>query len=285
MTPLILQLSDYAKSRILSAIYGQVHSVYRKTINLSTPDGLLALQAASSPLSPISLITNLNEDAMEQLAISPEDPVVFTTDTVTITTAAKVITFSFQNAVTHNLKPDTPLSISALTELKEKIFQVLSASDSHGFDMIFNSTPDKNLPLMFQVSKNRTARCEELFLQQKYEESAEELSHLLGLGIGLTPSGDDFLCGMMASLHMAGQERSVFALTLKTQIADHLQDTIDISAAFLACALENQYSLAVNSLYQNPDCSSIEKSFSAIGHSSGIDTLCGIWFGLNLFVK
>ncbi|MGN1142888.1 MAG: DUF2877 domain-containing protein [Oliverpabstia sp.] len=279
----ILQLSEYAKQRVSSSQHGEIHSVYRKTINISTPEGLLALQAVASPLSPISLITDLSEKEMASLSLEPGIPVIFTDSSVDILSPDCRFSFSFENTEVFSLKPTAPIPKQNITELKENIHQVLFNAKSNGFDMIFNGVPDSELSLMFQVAKKRIRECRKLFFESNYESAALEISHLLGLGIGLTPSGDDFLCGVLASLHMTDQEGSLFALTLKKQISGHLHDTIDISAAFLACALENQYSAAVNSLYSNPDCASIEQSFSAIGHSSGIDTLCGIWFGLHLF--
>lgn len=52
-------LSDYCLHILRNASLGAVHSVYRKTVNLSVGGSLLALQAKNSPISPISLITDL----------------------------------------------------------------------------------------------------------------------------------------------------------------------------------------------------------------------------------
>ena len=53
---------------------GRVHSVYRHTINLQFPDGLLALQCADSPLSPISLTLPLNGSQMDALSVTQNAP-------------------------------------------------------------------------------------------------------------------------------------------------------------------------------------------------------------------
>ena len=97
-----------------------------------------------------------------------------------------------------------------------------------------------------------------------------------------------------------------FAKSLHKTIAEHLNDTVDVSAAFLHCALKGQFSLAVNHLLVNTGCESpqdtsyvkcnpqitpgianipaITENFLAIGHSSGTDTLCGILYALELFL-
>ena len=65
MQIMITDLSLYAKTILEQHSSWTVHSVYRKTINLQSGDLLLALQTAGSPLSPISLITDLSEAGMD----------------------------------------------------------------------------------------------------------------------------------------------------------------------------------------------------------------------------
>ncbi|MCD7993626.1 MAG: DUF2877 domain-containing protein, partial [Clostridia bacterium] len=101
-------------------------------------------------------------------------------------------------------------------------------------------------------------------------------------GIGLTPSGDDFLCGVLAGLILRGKENHPFALSLRREITSRRFDTNDISRAFLDCSVQCHFSPAVNSLADLPSSEGILKVFSAIGHSSGIDTLCGVAYGLSI---
>ena len=63
----ITDASAYACGILQSHSAGTVHSVYRKTINLLFGGQLLALQAAHSPLSPLSLILDLTEQQMQTL--------------------------------------------------------------------------------------------------------------------------------------------------------------------------------------------------------------------------
>ena len=65
----IKAISSLAYHILQSHAVGHVHSVYRKTINLQFGEQLVSLQTASSPVSPLSLITELSQDAMEQLPI------------------------------------------------------------------------------------------------------------------------------------------------------------------------------------------------------------------------
>ena len=134
-----------------------------------------------------------------------------------------------------------------------------------------------------EAAKKSLTDCR-LFLQkQETKAAAAALVRLTGLGIGLTPSGDDFLCGALAGLILTNNWDLPFTTALRQEIYAHLQDTNDISRAFLACALERQFSLPVVSLGKSSGAVTsreILTSFSKIGHSSGSDTLCGIYYAL-----
>ena len=64
--------SDYLNELLSGETSGTVHSVYRKTINLSIGGTLAALQAKGSPISPISLITTLTSEKWRVLKYLPE---------------------------------------------------------------------------------------------------------------------------------------------------------------------------------------------------------------------
>lgn len=281
----IVRMSDYAGSILKKAKTGSVHSVYRKTINLITEERLLALQAEGSPLSPVSLITELSAPDMAALSLEPGTPAVFTQDSIRLVSGGVTLHFSFAGArkydlLLHNAVHSRNLELAGA--LTRQIEQVLSQSRSGGFDSIFNGVKEDRLSLILRAARKRIKHCTELYNRQDFQGAALELSGLTGLGTGLTPGGDDFLCGVLAGLRLMNQEDSEFAVALRRQISGHLNDTIDISAAFLACALEDQFSLAVNTLCQCPPAEEILAMFSEIGHSSGMDTLCGVLYALRL---
>lgn len=281
----ILKMSDYTKEILKKEKNGTVHSVYRKTINLSAGNKLVALQAEGSPLSPISLITELSALDMSSLAIEPGTPVRFAQDCIEISASQAPHRFFCKDSDIYNLFLPAGTMTGSDTicpSLIKNIESVLSHVKTGGFDIIFNGEPDSDLSLMLLAAKKRILESKDLYYTRHFEESAITLSRLLGLGTGLTPGGDDFLCGVLAGLRLLNQEESKFAKVLRKEISEHLSDTIDISAAFLLCALENQYSLAVNALCAVPEPDEISALFSEIGHSSGIDTLCGVLYGLKL---
>lgn len=102
---------------------------------------------------------------------------------------------------------------------------------------------------------------------------------LIGLGPGLTPSGDDFLCGTMAALHYLG--RAGVASRLAAIVLPRLSETNLISAAYLRCASTGD---ASSVLFDVLDCLSGADSallaqrldaVDRVGHTSGWDCLAG----------
>ena len=259
---------------------GTVHSVYRKTINLSFDGTLVALQTAGSPLSPIRLITTLAGQEMSHLPVSAGLPVSLTADTIHLAETA----FCLDAAETVDTRL-MPVPESRLPSLTAQICSVLKHSAKGGFrNLLFPTEHSTQLgeQLVLVAAENHMNLCSQELCLFHYTTAAHSLSSLIGLGIGLTPSGDDFLCGVLAGLILRNGTDHPFSAALQEQITQKLPDTNDISRAFLHCALQGQFSEAICSLRHASDAAQLSAAFSAIGHSSGMDTLCGILYALTL---
>lgn len=339
----IIRTSRYALDFLHKFQTGVVHSVYRKTINIRFDGQLLAIQAEGSPLSPISLISDMSQDEMEKLPVfkdqtvrvSAENLLFLSEDfpSVTVGSSASasdisgisgelsVFKLPFSQAEVFDLKMQSALTDDQLDVLTPQIYDAILHAGTKGFDLIFSESEEVDSNLMMLAGKKRLESATKLL--QRYatgqntcfgqddnsrpeagfgqvtgsgqitdpgqdasflESAATELVHLIGLGIGLTPSGDDFLTGICAGLLLCHMEYSAFSDIIRRLIREHITDTNDISGAFLTCALDGQFSQSVNSLWQRPEQSSDEilKSFAKIGHSSGVDSLCGIFYVLKV---
>jgi Protein of unknown function (DUF2877) len=100
-----------------------------------------------------------------------------------------------------------------------------------------------------------------------------EADALIGLGPGLTPSGDDYLGGMMVALHALARDQRAQALWrwLQPRLAAR---TGPISAAHLAAAAEGEAHEALHRVLQDPSPVAFA-ALSAVGHCSGWDALAG----------
>jgi hypothetical protein len=109
---------------------------------------------------------------------------------------------------------------------------------------------------------------------------ADQIAPLIGLGPGLTPSGDDYLGGILIALSVIGQ----------TRLRDRLWQTLeplltrrtgDISRAHLAAAAGGLGNAALHDVLSAILAGRTDAIFTAVasisahGHTSGWDTLAG----------
>lgn len=275
----ILQASEYAFNILENTTTLSVHSVYRKAVNLKAGNQLLTLQPRGSVLSPISMITACTEGELAELPFA----------------ARKTLSVTLKTE--HTSRQDLFLSARKLSShvytenLHKKIRQAIAMAENsdlpphmRGVELILNQ-PDLAEESLYMNAVQTIL----LQFRQAIGDSAkmaDTLCRLIGLGIGLTPSGDDFLCGFLAGLRMSSSVSSQiltvksdnFRQILEKKICSHLNRTNEISAAFLHCAALGQFSIPIHLLLSSEiTAEQIYQAFSGIGHSSGIDTLCGIY--------
>lgn len=113
---------------------------------------------------------------------------------------------------------------------------------------------------------------------------------LLGLGPGLTPSGDDAIGGALIALHLLGEDRARDLIWEK--LFPHLPAaTNDISRAHLAAAAEgfgHEAIHAVANALLTGSAAHLDGEIDAvhaIGHTSGWDALVGIVMTLNVWLE
>ncbi len=115
------------------------------------------------------------------------------------------------------------------------------------------------------------------------------VASLVGLGPGLTPSGDDALVGLLAVLHRlaAAGEESPLTL-LRPAVAEHAHRTGDISAHYLRLAAAGHVGERLTALCDALAAGArdaIESAAAAVlatGATSGADALLGVVGGLRL---
>ena len=114
------------------------------------------------------------------------------------------------------------------------------------------------------------------------------LSNVVGLGCGLTPSGDDFIAGYLAALWSRAAREAHVAALLRA-LADGMRElaarTNAISRQLLLDAARGRFAQrlveVVHALARGEDAAACVRRALESGHSSGADTLCGLWFGLS----
>ncbi len=111
---------------------------------------------------------------------------------------------------------------------------------------------------------------------------------LVGLGEGLTPSGDDFLCGLLAALRCtsrAGDGDRRFALAWGRRLTERLGATTTVGATYLEGAIAGAFTGEIQALVRalargEAGAPVALDGLCALGHSSGMDTATGLLYGL-----
>lgn len=116
------------------------------------------------------------------------------------------------------------------------------------------------------------------------------ISALIGLGPGLTPSGDDLLLGYMAGLWCAireKKERIRFISDLGEVVIQHSRLTNDISRTYLHHAARGQVSSLLANLAEAISYGAktdrlldVAEAAMRVGHTSGMEAVTGLLMGL-----
>lgn len=269
----ITRTSQYAFDFLNRHRRGAVHSVYKKTINLEMDGQLLAIQVSGSPLSPLSLITDQTAESLDTLKLQPGDPVLATAWSRKLLVGTHCFHWDKPAVVDLQLKePDPRFTPFCDSELSGTVLELLKTYPPVGFVPLFVDVPTP--PTDMHAAPDPFLTQTETILR-----TGAPITDLIGLGIGLTPSGDDFLCGVLAGLTLLGLRNSQDFRHLSAEISRSLAKTNAISAAFLHCAMNGQFSEALITLGSVSFSQSLQM-FHDIGHSSGADTLCGLYFAL-----
>jgi hypothetical protein len=138
------------------------------------------------------------------------------------------------------------------------------------------SLPDE---IMRRLSKIKIPKNEELKGLQY-----DNVEALIGRGLGLTPSGDDFLAGVLFSLHFL--KNTDIREPLSKKVMDMLYKTTRLSRHFLSYALAGKWGQTEENLMlalmtdSGDDLDRAVKDQLAVGASSGADELAGIVAGI-----
>ncbi len=118
----------------------------------------------------------------------------------------------------------------------------------------------------------------------------------IGLGYGLTPSGDDLMCGMLYTFYRMKEilpSARVYAKALSDAVMQNIDGTNDVSREYLRCACDGVNFEIIDRViaylsdgvlleYEKEREKLLEsmKDLLNVGASSGSDILCGILFAM-----
>ena len=254
-----------------------VHSSFSSAVNLMGSDGLFfALLPQSKELRPFSMTVT----DFDQLDLVPGKKVYVQGNA--LNTASIQIPIAADAPKSLKLSRHNTPVLHPHVHLLEPLMagQAQSGFSQHALSFLGHK----------QVPESYSALFNPLYAALK-EKSCASFARsaygILGVGQGLTPSGDDFLCGLLLVLYQNGEDGLIKSF-LSTDFAAR---TNQISANYLQCAAQGLAPESMGRLlhYLNQeeagDTSALISYYfqrvSAFGATSGHDICTGIYWGLS----
>ena len=273
----------YEKLKTTDYINLYEHSSFTHALNLRWENKIISILSEEKVLAPDSLTLPADFFADKFL----HNTVFFTKGqgkSIILYAPTSLNKFVFTAKNCENLKLNQQLKINFNDAFIHDFFICLNQNKRQNslFELIF----EKKDP--FCQEKYEKLKIHTLNADTDIKSLSYDLSAFLGLGPGLTPSGDDFILGFLFICTLYDVKfLSYIAKVLKTQ----LPFTNDISAAMLELALEKRFNLNLIKTAEylqkiNPadynNCIDGIFSLKNYGHSSWQDCLLGIFTALLL---
>ncbi|MEO8628042.1 MAG: DUF2877 domain-containing protein [Betaproteobacteria bacterium] len=271
-----------------------VHSVFARACNLEMPDStLVTLLDCRLGNAPHGIACEVPESFTFNAVIRPGTKVSVRTGELALEHTALVIDLSravrWDGAVSqHVVDPTSPATCNSLAML----WRMLQASSRSGGLFACWSLPDEAASPLHAALQRRLATTLPLLARATVARDAimieTALSAIIGLGVGLTPSGDDLIVGYLAALwSQISLDATLQPLLeqLRAPMQSMTTKTGAISRQFILDASEGEFSEPLVDLVRAiADGDDERVAITAaralrIGHSSGADAVLGLLLG------
>ncbi|TGE31510.1 DUF2877 domain-containing protein [Desulfosporosinus sp. Sb-LF] len=289
---------------------GKVHTVFRRVINIVWPDGnLSSISRVDVSNGPANIVTSLPVTSdFTHYGIEPGTLVRLDSDLTMLNIGSLSVSLKnatlWESPIAHFGAP-LPLS-----QIKANLVEVgrwvnLTNSTSSGLTKLFPHLeslrsgtylpPSNTDPVTFLAGQAINSLLPALRTADRTS-IKESASSLIGLGPGLTPSGDDYLAGLLLSLAAAAKLLPESFTLAQNELSNTVIGlapglTNDLSYQMLLFAARETGSELMENMVVALFCATQTKSsliqaavdLSAVGASSGFDQLLGIMSGASLY--
>lgn len=233
-----------------------VHSVFNNGINLKADDRLIFIGLKDGPSA-----IKIDKDQIETLVKTKvNDEVIYENRKLKLRSVNLIIDLSKSHTKTYDIQVQD-INSSIISRV-ERI--ILGYNFITGFEEKISDLVER--------------------LDNEYANDVDYLDYLLGRGKGLTPSGDDFVVGMLAYHQVNPFLSEEFLDTLDKKIEAKV--TTDISLNFLMDARDGYFVQEIIDLFDavgsNSNFIAHIYNIANFGHTSGIDMLSGIFAAIRL---
>ena len=260
-------------------IKARVHSVFERVVNLETCSGTLyTIACRSLDDAPLSAVVDASRLSIGCAAVG--DEVIGHGTRLTIGSRTTV---SFASTAAWRPGLATyPASDATLRTNLSRLRVLLPDEGASGGAMSDAVRQDRFANAVTAKLQTHTRSLGDALMNGEFDKAASEARALIGLGPGLTPSGDDILVGMLCVLNVAGGPWQGWLAPLAAAIADGRHATNVISHAALAEAARGRVRASIGELVDAMTRGTPTRLVAAtrrvlaIGSTSGTDIALGI---------
>ena len=281
-------LSCVIEPSTVSAVAGTVHSAHQRAVNIRFDDRLVALISDEFDNAPSTIRIPLG--ALHHAGLREGDAVTIDSSTMRLRTARGDRTVILAPTARWSPAPCDLTSLrSSDLDHAHQILGSFSWTPQTPFGRASAALLGAGIEQL-RMACLRTADVISTRGQQAPAESAisTAVGRLIGLGEGLTPSGDDVLTGFSFLAAHSGMRLHALLPALTEGIRHYDDRTTMLSAVTLRAALTGRARESMHDLaaaLEAADAQSVEDAASrifTIGHSSGADLLLGLRLALEL---
>ncbi|MEK4487311.1 DUF2877 domain-containing protein [Psychrobacillus sp. FSL H8-0484] len=280
---------EFIQRIIESELNGFVHSVFNRTINIQCVDNneLYTIACREIDNAPNTLIINL--DNFEEMNISIGDQVNSATNSISIDHKMSIPIDGVRSwKSTWSTYPTNTDVLKKNLKLMKQYIDIHGQSGGMKNKLIGESPFEQELSKMIS---ERTSLLMTALFNKQIQQAVRHAISLLGLGPGLTPSGDDFLVGLFTSFHLENSPFSSYKWFLKEVEKEARTATNEISYMAIKTAAKGKVRESiialVDALLEENEEQLILTLVKVlkIGSSSGTDIALGILAGLETNIK
>jgi hypothetical protein len=290
-----VSVGSYALEILKKGAVGEVHSTFERAFNALISGELVGIARSDVPKGPFNIITDIEPSNSMQPLVDKGERISVDENLL-----------SFENGLALSLKgaeiwwPKSgvkePIDIELVKRNLSLVKDIASCRNDgfgqlvHHIENMISGDPfnDGTLNLITRTGLPNIAT---LVSAVKYEDLdivGQSAKNLVGLGLGLTPSGDDLLAGFMAGLWWTAnsfQGDLVRVDGINRTIARLAEGTTALSKQLLIRAADGEVNEAVERLLEailagnSEAVATATKRVLAIGETSGVDSIIGILLG------
>jgi len=266
------------------AFEGHVHSVFQRVVNLERSSGqLFTLAARGMDNAPCTAIVDIPEFGSAGVAVG--DRVVAADGALQV---GERLVLNVEPASVWQAR--LPRYDEAPEHSKREKLRLARAHVAHWRRTgSVDGGPDGAFAVeVARALGQRSARLITALAEQRHGDALQHAVSMLGLGPGLTPSGDDFLVGLFAVLNLAGSPCYGWLEGGKAVLGHAQGATNAISMAALSAAADGRVRESIGALIHallvgtNATLARCLQRVLAIGATSGIDLAEGVLAGIEL---